>query len=408
MEELFSDPVPENEFKRILEISDLDLDYSNLQDHFKDLTKLAAKVTGADISLVNIIDSYTQWSVSTHGLDIAQMPRDESVCQYTIMGDKPFEVENLSLDNRFKDRWYVTGDPNLRYYFGVPLQSRGGNNLGALCVLDNKEKKLTPEKVELLKIIADEIVNRLFSLRLIKQLKDEMKEMGENQRKMSHDIRGPISGIIGLAGIIKDQLTENKLDDISELMDLIHKGGRSVLDLADEILSAQNNQSQGQVEGVKPKSDEYNLITLSQKLLELYEPQARSKGVKLEVQHSDGNSNIPSPKNKILQIIGNVISNAIKFTPEEGTVSIKIDLEIVNKTKNVTFTVRDNGVGISGENIKAILEGEKDTTKGTGGEKGYGFGLALVQHLVKTLHGDIDIKSTIGEGSTFIIKLPLK
>lgn len=74
MEELFSDPVPENEFKRILEISDLDLDYSNLQDHFKDLTKLAAKVTGADISLVNIIDSYTQWSVSTHGLDIAQMP----------------------------------------------------------------------------------------------------------------------------------------------------------------------------------------------------------------------------------------------------------------------------------------------------------------------------------------------
>lgn len=324
------------------------------------------------------------------------------------MGDKPFEVENLSLDNRFKDRWYVTDDPNLRYYFGVPLQSRGGNNLGALCVLDNKEKKLTPEKVELLKIIADEIVNRLFSLRLIKQLKDEMKEMGENQRKMSHDIRGPISGIIGLAGIIKDQLTENKLDDISELMDLIHKGGRSVLDLADEILSAQNNQSQGQVEGVKPRSDEYNLITLSQKLLELYEPQARSKGVKLEVQHSDGNSNIPFPKNKILQIIGNVISNAIKFTPEEGTVSIKIDLEIVNKTKNVTFTVRDNGVGISGENIKAILEGEKDTTKGTGGEKGYGFGLALVQHLVKTLHGDIDIKSTIGEGSTFIIKLPLK
>lgn len=77
-------PMPEKEMERLLALTDFDLDYSNLQENFKDLTKLAAKVSGTDISLVNLIDSYTQWTVSSHGLLLEQMPREESVCQYTI------------------------------------------------------------------------------------------------------------------------------------------------------------------------------------------------------------------------------------------------------------------------------------------------------------------------------------
>jgi hypothetical protein len=73
-------PFPENEMDRLLSLSEFDLDYDNLEDNFKDLTRLAAKVAGTEISLINLIDSFTQWTISSHGLDIAQMPREESVC----------------------------------------------------------------------------------------------------------------------------------------------------------------------------------------------------------------------------------------------------------------------------------------------------------------------------------------
>src|ERR1700761_2911555 len=159
-------PIPQNEMERIIALSDFDLDYSNLSNNLKDLTRLAAKVAGTDISLINLIDSFTQWTVSSHGLQLDQMPREESVCQYTIVQPEEFEVADLSADERFKDKFYVAGELGLRYYFGVPLRA-SGQHIGALCVLDTVQHSLTPEKVELLKIIADEIVNRLQTLKVI-------------------------------------------------------------------------------------------------------------------------------------------------------------------------------------------------------------------------------------------------
>ncbi|WP_198597312.1 GAF domain-containing protein [Gracilimonas amylolytica] len=113
-------PIPDREYDRIMELSELDLDYSNLNSQFKDLTKLAAKVAGTDISLINLIDTFTQWSIAHYGLPVEQLPRENSVCQYTIMDDKPLEIKDLSSDDRFKTFDYVTQDPNLRYYYGVP------------------------------------------------------------------------------------------------------------------------------------------------------------------------------------------------------------------------------------------------------------------------------------------------
>jgi len=108
-------PVPVNEMYRIISLSDFDIAYTTHQDDFKDLAKLVAKVPGTDISLVNLIDTFTQWTISIHGLSIDQMPREESVCQYTIANEDYFEVPDLTSDSGFKDTFYVTDDPNLRY-----------------------------------------------------------------------------------------------------------------------------------------------------------------------------------------------------------------------------------------------------------------------------------------------------
>lgn len=393
-------PIPSNEMDRIISLSDFDIDYTTHQDDFKDLAKLAAKVAGTDISLVNLIDTFTQWTISNHGLSIDQMPREESVCQYTIANDDHFEVPDLMNDSRFKDKFYVTDDPNLRYYYGVPLRTDEGYNLGALCVLDPNLKTLTPEKEELLKIIADEIVNRLKAFKAMDNLKQKLDEANESKKKVAHDIRGPLGGIIGLAQLISEQGHDNKLDEVLEFIDMIQKGGRSILELADEILSTEDSD--------KIKNNEFNLLVFKDKLEKLYEPQAKNKNITFIVNISSKSANTPFSKNKLLQITGNLISNAMKFTPDNGKVTVDMRLEEEEALNRLYISVADTGVGLNESTRQAILNGNALSTDGTHGEQGYGFGLALVKHLVNNLDGKMDIVSQQGKGATFMVTLPLK
>ncbi len=393
--------------ERLLGLSDLDIDYSDQQNTFKDLAKLAAKVTGTKISLVNLIDSLTQWTISNHGMDIEQMLREESVCQFTIMEEEFFEVPDLSADARFKDRAYVTGDPNIRYYYGVPLKTSSGVNIGALCVMDQQRVQLDPEKIELLKIIADEIVSRLRTARLMENLKAKLTEAKQAQKKVAHDIRGPLGGIVGLAQIIRDQGESNQMDEVLEFINLIHRSGNSILDPAAEILETHREKRLPTTPGAIDSS-RFDLNVFKDKLEKLYGPQARHKQINFAVNITPSTANISFSKNKLLQITGNLISNSIKFTPAGGKVTVNLSLLLHLDRPTLQVIVSDEGVGMTLESIDAILSGEASSTDGTNGEQGYGFGLALVKHLVSTLEGELDIRSELGKGTSFIIDLPQK
>lgn len=386
--------------ERIISLSDYDLDYTAFQDQFKDLAKLAAKVAGTEISLVNLIDSFTQWTITNHGLDIDQMSREDSVCQYTIATEHPFEVQDLKADDRFKDKFYVVDEPNLRYYYGLPLRTRDGHNLGALCVLDKDLKTLSPEKIELLKIIADEIVNRLNAQKLITGLKSKLHDANESKKKVAHDIRGPLGGIIGLAQVISEQGQENEIDEVLEFINLIQRSGRSLLELADEILTTEKAPKRD----LKP--EEFNLLIFKDKLEKLYTPQAVNKNIQFSINTSVNSAQIPFSKNKLLQIAGNLISNAMKFTPRDGQITVDLSLKIEEARNLLQMNVTDTGVGLDQAGIDSILGGSKTSTDGTGGEAGYGFGLALVKHLVDGLKGTMQIYSQPGQGANFEIVLP--
>ena len=390
-------PLPSNEMERILSLSDFDLDYSDLHENFRDLTKLAAKVAGTEISLVNLIDSFTQWTVSDYGLPLTQMAREDSVCQYTIMTKESFEVKDLSADTRFKDKFYVTEEPKLKYYFGVPLITEDGYNLGALCVLDKIGKEISPEKVELLKIIAHEIVDRLQSIKLIYELRHTVKEAKESQRKVAHDIRGPLSGIIGLSQVINEMNGDTKLEDVQELVTLIHKGGSSILELANEILGGEKK---------KANANQFTLGDFQETLVKLYVPQALNKQITLSINVDPQSNSIPVSRNKLLQITGNLISNAIKFTPTNGKVTVHLGLVPMNPGHDLHIIVSDTGAGIDKEKADEILHGTATSTDGTSGEHGYGFGMALVKHLVEKLRGKLSLNSIKDKGTTFSVIIP--
>jgi signal transduction histidine kinase len=395
-------PVPSNEMERLQRLSEFDLDYSDAHESLRDLTKLAAKIAGTSISLINLIDAFTQWSVSNYGLSIDQMAREDSVCQYTIVAKENFEVKDLSADERFRDKSYVTDEPHVTYYFGVPLQTSDGYNIGALCVLDKTGKEISAEKVELLKIIANEIVSRLAAFQMVQRLKNTVKEAKEKQRRVAHDIRGPLGGIISLSQIITSQGENNNISDVLTFVNMIQKSGTSLLDLANEILSApKTNQLAGDI-----FLEEFNLAALRNKLEKLYLPQAITKNISYTVMVKGGNDTLPISKNKLLQVAGNLISNAIKFTPQGGNVSAELSLSATDKGKNLQIRVEDSGIGVDEESIRQIMNGDAVSNSGTQGEQGFGFGLSLVKHLVDELNGTINIQSRKGEGAVFEINLP--
>lgn len=395
-------PIPQNEDERVWALTEFDIDYTDTSDLLKDLVELAAKIAGTKISLVNLIDTYTQWTVANFGLPLEKMKREDSVCQYAIMQDDSFEVKSLSSDDRFKDKFYVVDNPNLEYYFGIPLATQEGYNLGALCVLDTTAKTLSPEKVELLKIVAKEVVNRLSTIKYIQNLKSKVVEVKETNKKVAHDIRGPLSGIIGLAQMVTEHGQSQKLDDILEIMKLIQRAGNSLLDLATEILNAEDQHARGVV-----KAEEFTLKAFKEKLEKLYTPQAANKQIDLSFHIKVGQELKPIPKNKLLQITGNLITNAIKFTDPKGFIKVDMNIQTIpGAGQSLEIVIADSGVGINQEGIDAILKGIKASSSGTTGEKGYGFGLSLVKRLIDELHGTLDIQSELGKGTTFTVTLP--
>lgn len=396
--------VPINEIERNNKLSGFNIDYSEMQEPLKDLAKLAAKAAGTSVSLINLIDSFTQWTVCNYGLPIEQIGREESVCQYTILTNESLEVKSLLADERFTQCHYITEETGLDYYYGVPLQTDDGFNIGTLCVLDKTGKNITPEKSELLKIIAHEIVNKLRINLEVQKLKNKVTEAKESQRRVAHDIRGPLGGIINLAQVISIQGDSNKMKEVLEFIDLIQTSGRSLLELTDEILSIERQ--------ITPRSSEtaavheLTLDIFKDKLEKLFTPQAYHKNIDFTVNCKDHNGTIPFPKNKLLQIAGNLISNALKFTPEHGKVTVDLYLTITKDGKQLHILVNDSGVGLDEQSIQYIKDGTVTSSQGTHGEAGYGFGLSLVRHLLDGLNGSMNIASKPGVGTLFEISIP--
>jgi signal transduction histidine kinase len=395
-----STPIPENELLRLINLSQLGFDYTNDTDEFKDLTELAAKIAGTEISLVNIIDSFTQWSVSNSRGKLGQIPREESVCQYTIMSNDPLEIKDFTQDERFNNLDFVKGSAGLRYYYGLPLKISEGINIGALCLVDSQVRSLTPEKVEQLGLIAESVVKRINCNYSLKALTAELSDKKEAIKKAAHDIRGPLAGIIGLSKLMADKETTCDPNQQMEILNMIHNSSESLLELADNILSENIDTNRSE--------EVFNLESFKHNLEKLYLPQAVYKKVQLDIHLGSVSDQILISKNKLIQITGNLISNAIKFTPLGGNIIVELSIEQTSLNKSLNIQVIDNGVGIDPILIEDIIDGRNETTLGTIGEKGYGYGIGLVVHLVETLKGKISVVSNKGEGTVFSVFIPLQ
>ena len=186
---------------------------------YDDLTALAAAICGVPIALISLVDKDRQWFKSHRGLAARETPIDQSFCAHAIINTQEMMVvENANEDFRFKQNPLVTGDPNITFYAGVPLTNEDGYSLGTLCVIDSEPKILTPEQQSGLKIIAQQVMDKL-------ELRRKIRLLSISESKLRAIItEAPIAiGLLSSSSLIIDTANDDLLNLWQEGRDIIGK-----------------------------------------------------------------------------------------------------------------------------------------------------------------------------------------
>ncbi len=232
----------------------------------------------------------------------------------------------------------------------------------------------------------------------VTELKKFEKARSEFIANVSHELKTPITSIIGFVETLKDGAI-NDLKKRDEFLNIIHSHSRRLDNLVNDILSLSR---------IEFREIEMNPVPISVKEIldnaqALYNNKIKSKKQSLKI-------NIPtelpaafSDPDMIVQVFSNLIDNAIKFTPERG----KIAVEARDVNDFIQIDVSDTGIGIAEEHLSRIFERFYRVDKARSREMGgTGLGLAIVKHIVHANRGEVSVKSEFGKGSTFSVFLP--
>jgi PAS domain S-box-containing protein len=152
---------PQNENVRLEALHRYQILDSEDEIDFNGIVELASQVCDTPVALISLIDEHRQWFKAKIGIDLKETHRDLSFCAHTILQDDIMTVYDARVDDRFFDNPLVAGDPNIRFYSGMPLITEEGHKLGALCVLDQKPKFISEDQQKSLRILARQVVNLL-------------------------------------------------------------------------------------------------------------------------------------------------------------------------------------------------------------------------------------------------------
>lgn len=221
--------------------------------------------------------------------------------------------------------------------------------------------------------------------------------------RMSHEIRTPMNGIVGMSTIAMQNI--DNTDKIKDCLEKVLMSSKHLLALINDVLDMSKIES-GKVE---LRHESFNFRAFLQDFENLYGEQAKSKGISYEtVLASDLEVQIIGDSLRLNQVLSNLLSNALKFTPAKGIIKLRVS-KTGEDQENVylRFEVIDTGCGIAEENYDKIFESfEQENVDVTYKYGGTGLGLSIVKRFTQLMGGGIHVTSVQGSGSTFTVDLP--
>jgi len=259
----------------------------------------------------------------------------------------------------------------------------------------NKRKKrinkILTEQYNQIEEQQEEIKTQNEKLSRSNEMKDQMF------RIIAHDLRSPLIAMDDVARLIPYAIEEKDFDSLGDLSSSLQNSVSRILDLTDNLLSWSMSQS----DEMTYNPENISLYETGKQTLEIYFAIARMKQINL-MNHIDTGIYAYADKNILMTVFRNLINNALKFTKEDGMVS----LGARDENDKVTVWVRDTGVGMDEDRVQSIFDLEKTRSAGTNGETGNGLGLFFCRKFVQVNRGEITIQSEKGKGTIVYFTLP--
>lgn len=270
-----------------------------------------------------------------------------------------------------------------------------------ISILSLQQFRLKKKTNSLLKTKNDELKEA--NSKLVES-EQNLKELNATKDKffsiIAHDLKNPFQSLLGFSESLHLNLDNLKQEDIKEYSGMIYNSAQNLFNLLGNLLQWAKTQL-GSI-NLNPKNINVHNALLD--VLELINLSAKTKNINI-YSSIDKETFVFADKHVIKVLFSNLINNAIKFTNPGGEIQISAESD----EESVTISVKDNGKGISEEDIQKLFKIDKSfSTKGTDNESGTGLGLILCKELIKESNGEIFVESTLGIGSTFYFKLPKK
>mgnify|MGYP002093947113 FL=1 len=223
---------------------------------------------------------------------------------------------------------------------------------------------------------------------------------------VSHDIRTPMNAILGYSELMQNELKDNDLSKVLEHLNKLQKAGNILLSIINNVLDMARIES-----GHMELDENYaNIEDIRQRLFEMFDDEAKKKNIHVRYTFNVEHKHVMADVTKVEEIFVNILSNAVKYTPSNGTVEVNVDELLCDEPGYmiVRTSITDTGIGMSQEYLEKIFESFSRERMTSSKISGTGLGMAIVKKYVDLLGGTIDVKSVLGKGSTFIVTLKYK
>ncbi len=362
---------------------------------FDRLTRLASRLTGAPQAIVSLVDDRRQVFLSQVGRarpDEREVALSRSFCQHVVARAAPLVVGDATVHPLVHDN-LATLEDGVRAYAGMPIREPGGEVLGAFCALDTVPHEWTAPQLEILRDLAATVETEI-ALRMTLRERDALAQRKDRlMRVVSHELRTPLTGLLGSLRLLAARPTGGD----GGLVAIALQSSERMLRLTNDLLDFDTAERGGLSLLTGPVDCHEALATAAG----AYEATARAAGITLV--HVDGEGTVLADGDRLQQILGNLITNALKFTPPGK--AVQLDADELEDT--CVLRVRDEGRGIPADQLARVFEPFAQVTRADQTEKkGAGLGLAICKSLVERMGGAIAVTSTEGEGTTFAVTLP--
>ena len=368
----------------------------------------ATRVAGAEDAGVLLVKGSEAVPVSHYGpvlMPVAVQIGPRSVAGRAILESRTIHVADVTASDDFPDSKAVSAHNRQRTVLAAPLV-RDGKALGAIVLRRTEPRQFTDRQVQLIESFADQAVIAIENVRLFNEIQDKSRQLevankhkSEFLANMSHELRTPLNAIIGFSEVMLTGMAGAMPEKQKEFIGDIRDSGKHLLALINDILDLSKIEA-GRMELEVTRFDLQSAIGNA---MTLVRGRAERHGIGLTSEIGAEVGSYDGDERKFKQIVLNLLTNAVKFTPEGG----KVTMGARRANGAYVFSVSDTGVGIAAEDQEAIFEEFKQVGSYDKKAEGTGLGLALTRRLVQLHGGTIAVVSAPGEGSTFTFTLPI-